>query len=189
MSTPKNSRAALEDATKAGYSIETDIRLYDNNLIISHDAEISGEEVRLDTVNFADSSVALNIKSDGLVTHVKSWFSSRLLDGTFVFDGSIPEMYKYLQHSIPHALRLSEFESELPWIPNYIWLDAFTIDWWLNDQKVVDIIKNSKVIIVSPELHGRDPRRVWDFILEDINNFLDVSFCTDRPNDLWELAQ
>jgi glycerophosphoryl diester phosphodiesterase len=189
INTPNNSKLALERASKAGYSIETDIRLLGNKLVISHDAEFSGKEVCLDTLNFADSSVALNIKSDGLVTHVKSWLSGRLLDGTFVFDGSIPEMYKYSQHSIPHALRLSEFEPELPWMPSHIWLDAFTKDWWLTNQKVLNIIKNNKVTIVSPELHGRDPRCVWDFILDNINDFLDVSFCTDRPNDLWKFAQ
>lgn len=189
ISTPSNSKPALERASIDGYSIETDIRLLGNKLVIHHDAEFSGEEVSLDTLNIGDSSVALNIKSDGLVSHVKSWLSGRLLDGTFVFDGSIPEMYKYSQHSIPHALRLSEFESELPWMPSHIWLDAFTKDWWLSNQKVLDTIKNNKVTIVSPELHGRDPRRVWDFILGNINDFLDVSFCTDRPNDLWKLAQ
>ncbi len=187
--TPKNSKTSLEAAVTAGFSIETDIRLYNNNLVISHDADLSGEEVCLNAVIIEDKSIALNIKSDGLLTYVESWLRNKAKENIFVFDGSIPEMYKYSQSLIPHALRLSEFETELPWIPNIIWLDSFTHDWWLNDLKVIDILKQNKVVIVSPELHGRDPRRVWDFILGSISDYPDLSFCTDYPYELWDLVK
>jgi glycerophosphoryl diester phosphodiesterase len=36
-----NSKAALEKASKMGFSIETDIRLFANQLVVSHDAELS----------------------------------------------------------------------------------------------------------------------------------------------------
>ena len=89
-----NSKAALENASQLGFSVETDIRLFRNQLVVSHDAELLGNEVPLNSFNLSNTSVALNLKSDGLLNYVKDWFASRAPDGSFVFDGSIPEMYR-----------------------------------------------------------------------------------------------
>lgn len=180
-----NSKVALEKASQLGFSVETDIRLFANQLVVSHDAELSGNEDLLNSLNLGSTSVALNLKSDGLLKYVEDWFASRELDGSFVFDGSIPEMYRYQQHSIPHALRLSEFEPELSWIPNYIWLDAFESDWWLKSKSMRKSLETLPVVIVSPELHGRDPRATWDFVADNFERLFKVSICTDRPHELW----
>ena len=89
-----NSKVALENASQLGFSVETDMRLFKNQLVVSHDAELSGNEVLLNSLNLSNTSVALNLKSDGLLNYVKDWFASRAPDSSFVFDGSIPEMYR-----------------------------------------------------------------------------------------------
>ena len=93
-------------------------------------------------------------------------------------------MYQFNKLGIPHALRLSEFEKSLPWKSAVIWLDAFTSDWWIKDRSIRSQIRDSKVVVVSPELHGRDPRAVWDFLAKQrLAGNINFAICTDRPTE------
>jgi hypothetical protein len=106
------------------------------------------------------STFALNLKEDGLqecIIRERDWIETT---NSFVFDGSIPEMYRYHKLGIPHALRISEFEKTLPWKSNALWLDSFYEDWWIDDSSVDKLMEDSNTIVVSPELHGRDARFV-----------------------------
>ena len=45
---------------------------------------------------------------------------------------------------------MPEYEKELPWNPDYIWLDAFNDDWWIKDAKIRKLMDQTPTIIVSP---------------------------------------
>jgi len=44
-------------------------------------------------------------------------------------------------------------------------------------------------VIVSPELHGRDPDRVWGYFLKSVDEGKNLYICTDFPDRLVELGQ
>jgi hypothetical protein len=178
----QNSLQSFESAQNFGFSVETDIRYSEGRAVICHDLAVEAELPHLDLLTGFTNSFALNIKEDGLQSffvNMRSWIE---MTNSFVFDGSVPEMFKYLEIGISHALRLSEFEKTIPWQSGHIWLDSFYEDWWLEDKEAFKVFEGSQVVVVSPELHGRDPRFVWDFLSnERTKGRFDFSICTDRP--------
>jgi hypothetical protein len=62
-----------------------------------------------------------------------------------------------------------------------VWLDAFRDDWY--DHEVISnhLARGRRVCIVSPELHGRDPQRVWSEIGRRFSGETGVMLCTDWP--------
>lgn len=183
-----NSTQSLENAFLHGYGIETDIRDLDGVLVISHDPCKGSEYDGFDKFLKKENRIAINIKSDGLVPLLESARDSINTSRSFVFDCSFPELLKFKRAGIDHAIRISEFEKELSWEPNYIWLDAFESDWWLNDKTTLDLIGKIPTVVVSPELHKRDHSKVWQKVLELRSTGLDISVCTDFPNQLAALA-
>ena len=181
---PANSAASLNDAILHGFGIETDIRDQNSELVISHDPCTDKEYERFGQFLSQDSRIAINVKSDGLLTKLEPMRSLIIDSKSFVFDCSFPELLRFKRAGIPHAIRISEFERELFWEPNYIWLDAFESDWWLEDAATLKIIEKIPTVIVSPELHRRDFRKVWDKALMLRSSGSEISVCTDFPNEL-----
>jgi hypothetical protein len=178
----KNSLNALLLAVNNGYAIETDIRDFRNSVVISHDPVTNNPEINLSQLVALNSKFALNIKSDGLLPLIPDMLKSNL--NYFFFDGSIPELYKYRQAGFNTAVRLSEFEPDLPWQSPRIWLDSFESDWWLAGSLLEKYSENAEVIVVSPELHGRDNSKVWDFVRTEIHGGnTNISICTDFPRE------
>ena len=181
-----NTLKAIGDACLNDFSIETDLRSSENEVYISHDVSNSEELLSLKSLSNLKCQFALNIKQDGLgslLEQSRDWISET---DSFLFVGSIPEMIKIKNSGFRHALRLSEHEQYLPWTPDYIWLDSFNSEWWLNNLEVEKLIKDSetKVVVVSPELHGREKRFAWDYLANlTQNNFNNVSICTDFPRE------
>ena len=178
----QNSLNSFLHASENGFAIETDVRSFKGNAYVSHDSIDNTDTTSFEELIKLTTTFALNIKEDGLQNFfvgVRSWMEA---SNSFVFDGSMPEMYRYRELGINHALRLSEFERTIPWHSGYIWLDSFREDWWLKDKSLLEILEGSQVVVVSPELHGRDPRFVWDFLgTESAKGRFDFSICTDRP--------
>ena len=180
----QNSRQSIEAARLFGYGVETDFRSKSNSLVISHDPYGDSTPLAVDEIDFADIPVALNIKEDGLQSLVREFHPWITETNSFVFDGSLPEMHRYQKAGIPHALRLSEYERTIPWNSGHIWLDSFHEDWWIKDRDLEKFLEGSRIVVVSPELHGRDPRFVWDHLQnESSKGKIDFSICTDRPLD------
>lgn len=128
---------------------------------------------------------ALNLKCDGLSAEIGTHLDLLLKKGSFVFDGSIPEMLRYRRESIPLALRLSEFERDLAWDSDTLWLDSFESDWWLEDPQFLLEMHDKTIVIVSPEIHGRDPVKVWNFLAENWKNTkVKFAICTDEPHEV-----
>jgi hypothetical protein len=195
-----NSYPALTRALEAGFGIETDLRDFAGRVVISHDppgpaAPEFSTLLRLwADLGLEQPRLALNVKSDGLLsllTPSASWLVHRR---HFFFDMSFPQLLSYVRDKRPVALRVSEFEPaplelirQLS-IDRLFWLDGFESDWWLHDPVIDAACTNSHVWVVSPEIHGRDPERVWAWFKAMVEKGHDVHICTDRPFDVVEVC-
>lgn len=180
----QNSKPAIENAFSLGFGVETDIRSFLGSLVISHDPIMSSENL----VGWEISNgnrFALNLKEDGLVKSLnfhKDWIAS---SSSFLFDGSLPQMYLAWKSEVPHALRVSEYEKEVPWSSEFLWIDGFETDWWIDDKFVMSLTSTTHCVFVSPELHGRDHHRAFDWFAKMKSNMVfDFSVCTDFPEEL-----
>ena len=176
----QNSYEAINEAFERGFGVETDIRLFSNQIVLSHDPVNLDLAPPLRSILAKENLVALNIKMDGLL----SFLDLQILESSnyFFFDGSIPEIFRYKQAGLRVACRLSEFEAELPWDSPIIWLDSFLSDWWTEGDILPRLSENAFVVIVSPELHGRDYRHAWDVLANEITrDNPNLAICTDFP--------
>jgi hypothetical protein len=180
----QNSSEAIREAVLSGFSVETDLRDYQGEIVLSHDPVTHHPELKLIDLLDLGASFALNIKSDGLfsmVTEEVSFWVDQT--SSFFFDGSFPDLFRYHQASLPIAYRLSEYETipELDPI-SMLWIDGLDSDWWIGNKSIIEENRNSKIIFVSPELHGRDPKLAWLFLREARKEgYLNVNICTDFP--------
>lgn len=192
--THPNSLKALTSAWEEGFGIETDLRDYQNQIVISHDSP-NGDEAKLQTLllelhskkTHPDQVFAANIKSDGLEKLIVAadWGNINY----FAFDMSFPTLYKFWNLNIPISVRLSEFEVEDLKLSSYFsitryWLDLFESDWFIQLDTLPWLVPDSEVFVVSPELHGRDPLEVWKWSKHQINNGVNIKICTDKPFEL-----
>lgn len=182
----KNQRIAFERSVEMSFGIETDVRDSHGTLVISHDIP-SGNDITLieflDIVGDSSIPLAMNIKSDGLVSHVKAAMEKKKIQNWFAFDMSIPDMRGYVQHNLPIFTRVSELE-KIPILLNEsigIWLDEFHSTWYSPDN-INQFLSNGKyVCIVSPELHGRNHIQTWH-MLKSLSLHPNLMLCTDFPD-------
>src|SRR5207253_10360528 len=128
--------------------------------------------------------LALNVKADGLQQLLPPLLARHTVTNWFVFDMSVPDALGWLRIGAPTFTRQSEVEPN----PAYyepaagVWLDAFDGEWW--DAGVIGrhLAVGKRVCVVSPELHGRDPRSAWDALVV-FRSDPRVMLCTDRPED------
>jgi hypothetical protein len=182
----KNTKAAFDRTVADGFGTETDVRDLAGKLVVAHDPPKGGEIPWADVVAQFDGtglSLAVNIKADGLAPMLKAVFEPTTIPW-FAFDMSGPETIRYAKEGLPFYTRHSDIEPEpvLYGQADGVWLDAFHSEWF--DANVVKrhLAAGKRVCIVSPELHGRDPRPVWDWLI-DIAGEAGVTLCTDRPQD------
>ena len=185
----QNTQASFKMAIEYGYGIETDIRDKNGQIVISHDLP-RGKVLKLkDLLNLyvkksSNSTLALNIKSDGLQTELVKLIRQYDIKNYFIFDMSIPENIKYLKTSLEIYARLSEYEKNYK---NFnckgLWIDQFNSD-WVKPKKIIHLLKSKKkVCLVSSELHNRHKGQLWNMILENnINKYNNFMLCTDFPN-------
>lgn len=178
----QNTKKSIESARAAGFGVETDFRSINGNLYLAHDPLLLNTGCEVISINFNEVSTAINIKEDGLLSHLSEFIQNNNQLHSFVFDGSIPEMVKARKMNIPHALRMSEFEREVPWRSPYLWIDGFESEWWLDLNNIPKLSKNHFLVFVSPELHGREFQKSWNY-LKKLNVLIESNFgiCTDRP--------
>lgn len=173
--------ASLDAALTHGFAIETDVRDQYGEMVISHDPCDHMRRDAFDKGLAGRGRIAVNIKSDGLLPHIVQLREYLVEYHSFIFDCSFPQILQFKNLSIPHALRISEYEKELPWKPDFIWLDAFESDWWVGDSCVRKMMDSIPTVIVSPELHGRDNHKVWEIYSKLTNEIEEISICTDFP--------
>ena len=179
-----NSELSIRNAIRDGLSVETDIRDLNGEIVISHDPCVGDKYKRFSEFVDESSRIAINVKSDGLAERLQEYAVPIRASKSFIFDCSFPELLRYKRAGIPHAIRMSEYERELAWVPDYIWLDCFESDWWLEETSILEVMKETPTIVVSPELHGRKQIEVWQRVIQLRSEGLDLSVCTDLPTEL-----
>ncbi len=186
-----NSYESFVHAFESGYGIETDFRDFNGQLVVSHDPPTTNNFVAADDFfklasQYPHLPLALNIKADGLQMLVKEYLEQYQLSNYFVFDMSVPDMYRYQTNNIIFYTRKSEFETT-PYLMDKasgIWLDAFVTEWYEKDELEKLLLLNKKIAIVSADLHKRNYSTQWDIILavKDNIGFQNLLLCTDYPD-------
>jgi hypothetical protein len=181
----QNSQNALESARDSDFGLETDFRSANQKLAISHDPMLWANPVLVSTLRIQNVAIALNIKEDGLAYQLKEFLSLHPNPYSFIFDGSIPEMKKIRDAGLPHALRLSEYENEIPWKTDFLWIDGFNSEWWIESPAIDALFKTHFLVFVSPELHNRPHKNAWKYFKDmSSKGFKNFGVCTDFPQNL-----
>lgn len=187
-----NSLASLRGAVTAGFGLETDLRDYKGDVVISHDIHYT-DPLRLSAFLELLSGeltsgqyLALNIKSDGLQGPLLGSLKAFDIRNYFLFDMSLPEAIKYLREAANVFTRQSEYEQSPSFYEkaNGVWLDEFHGHWITSETIEGHIANGKKVAIVSPELHGRDYAAEWEDYRK-VCSRVDPDYlmiCTDFPD-------
>lgn len=162
----ENQLLYLFNAVKQGYGVETDLRRAPcGRLIISHDpAEwdpLNDAKLILRNLILKDAFIALNIKEEGMAEDLVKIIQPHHMRG-FVFDfelwcsNAAEEKVAYLNAGFNIANRLSDRNTHIDGLGQYIWLDEMDQSGSVDLNKIFDMGWSVKEIIyVSPELHGR----------------------------------
>lgn len=193
----QNTLGSINAALVEGFGVEIDVRDQSGQLIISHDPPVNINYPKLEELAQLISNselrksqlLALNVKSDGFTKLLEPTSSKVFQISHFWFDMSFPESIQMRKAGYPVASRVSElepFDKVLMKRTNsqYVWLDSFVNDWWSLElvSELTEI--GLHTVIVSPELHGRDPEAVWSLFSKMAKGGLSVSICTDHPYDV-----
>lgn len=185
----RNTRQAFCRSWELGFGLETDVRDLNGALVISHDPPKMGcqtlDEFLSDYERLGKkSTLALNIKSNGLTLGLMAALAAHEVENYFVFDMSVPDTVPYLRHGASVYARLSEYEPEVAFLPEVIgiWVDMFEND-WLAEADLDDLARYDKrLCLVSPELHRRNHREFWQRLRRTkLSRSETVSLCTDFP--------
>ena len=186
----QNTARAFRRSWAAGWGVETDLRDLDGRVVVSHDPPRRGSGLlALDELLAAWSSsgartrLALNIKADGLAVPVaKALADHGATTSAFVFDMSVPDQLAHARTGVEVYARWSELEAPvLSAGVSGLWLDAFTDDaWWSADAVREHLGAGRRVVVVSPELHGRQPAACWERLRRaELHRAEGVGLCTD----------
>ena len=94
-------------------------------------------------------------------------------------------MLKIKEAGLPHALRLSEHEKEIPWKTEFLWVDGLNSEWWIDSPLVAQLFSSHFLVFVSPELHGRSHQEAWNHFKNLTENGVkNFGVCTDFPEKL-----
>lgn len=182
--------AAFERSFKNGLGLETDVRDYKGQLVVSHDIP-NENSISMETFLNLYKSIgdnlylALNIKSDGLQSVLSDLIQQFEVKNYFVFDMSVPDGLNYLRKNMNVFTRQSEFETT----PSFyneaegVWLDEFNSHWITDEVIKKHLMAEKKICIVSPELHGRSYNEEWR-MYKKIEQELKpeaMMLCTDFP--------
>lgn len=191
----KNSRVAFERSFSLDFGIETDIRDFNSELVISHDIADQHCMKLSELLDIREKynntlPLALNIKADGLQYKLNLLLEEYNIKNYFVFDMSMPETLQYLKHNIVFFTRESEYEKFpiLYYEASGVWLDEFK-EHWINEQTIKEHLNNNKQIcIVSPELHKIEHRDRWQYYkkMEKTLMVKNLMICTDFPEEAKE---
>lgn len=186
----KNTALAFSKSFDFGFGVETDIRDYSGNLVISHDIPESRSILRLDEFfkviseynNSHEMTLALNIKADGLANKIKDMIGVYNNLDYFFFDMSVPDTKEYIKKDLPFFSRVSEVEKNPVWLESAkgVWLDSFDSVWFDLSEIYHFLDLGKKVCVVSSELHGRNYEELWR-LLKPLKNVNEIMLCTDEP--------
>jgi len=201
----KNSVTAIIKALEHGFGVETDLRDYKGEIVISHDMA-TGESIPFkEYLRIAQSKGllgqgllwALNIKADGLERPLAGILQEfNLLQESFVFDMSIPTAVQFVKNcpEIRLCSRISDVEPEIaPFFlekSQYIWVDSF-----YGEKVPFQVLKQmqesgKRIVFVSDELHRRaNYRDYWQSLKNSFINTEGLYLCSDYPLEAVEFFQ
>lgn len=184
----RNTMEAFRKCVSLGIGTETDFRDYCRKLVISHNA---ADENCPDAVDFFElyagskSTLALNVKADGMQELLKPLLIKYQINNYFCFDMSIPDLLGYIEYGINFFVRESEYEgiNSLYHAADGVWMDGFIGDEWITVERVLYHRRNNKrVCIVSSDLHKREHKELWNRIKDEkITSDNNIILCTDYP--------
>lgn len=196
---PQNSPESFLRALNKGYGIETDVRDYQGQAIISHDPYVPSSEqthpftlddfLTLYNQSGSTAPLALNIKADGLQSLCREALNRHTIDTrrVFFFDMSLPDSLGYLKQSLPCYTRYSDEEQAPLFLDRAagVWVDGF-----YKDPTAIPTLEtlchlDRPLCFVSPELHGRphqDAWHLWQHFFKDRQDH-SLMLCTDYPDD------
>ena len=184
-----NTLSALKKSMDNNFGIETDIRDFNKELVISHDMPDK------DSIKLTDFfslycqfnepfPLALNIKADGLQKKLEFLLKEYNIRNYFFFDMSIPDTLNYLKKGLNVFMRQSEYEKERIFYKDIIgvWLDSFENIWFTKELILEHLNNGKKVCIVSEELHNRPYLELWELIKKwELHKNNQILLCTDFP--------
>lgn len=193
----KNTEAAFIRSFQLDLGTETDLRDFNNEIVISHDipdASCMTFQHMLElykTHTRTSPPLALNVKADGLQEKVKETLEKMDIKNYFFFDMALPDSLAYYKRDLNAFVRYSEYETlnALYDISEGVWLDGFEKD-VVEENLVQKILSDGKkVCIVSPELHKRDHLESWEKYKKFNDKLLSSPYliiCTDYPEECME---
>lgn len=187
----KNTPAAFDRSFSSGYGTETDFRDCLERLVISHDpaphdALPADDFFAMHRAINPTLPLALNIKADGLQAMILAQVQAHDIQNYFVFDMAIPDALGYVRHGMRVFTRQSELEPEPAFYDEAVgvWLDAFYGEWHDDATLARHLDAGKQVCIVSPELHKREHRHLWDRLhAGPASSHPGVMLCTDFPDE------
>jgi hypothetical protein len=207
---PSNSLEALSFSLKRLNGIETDVRDQNNHLVISHDLPEEESLLLEDLFSFyrrfkGHTTIALNIKCDGLSFLLSNLIERYQIKSYFTFDMSLPETIKYCQAGLNFFLRYSDLEQSPMKATPFLYskcsgvvVDQFNYELplVLKYRFVTKLLDDNKSIcIISPELHFKNESNnsqldVWSQykklfceMIEKGYSLEKVFLCTDYPEE------
>jgi len=187
----QNSVVAFERSLSSGFGIETDIRDYRGELVISHgvadDNSMKLEQFFQIYNNYQENlPLALNVKADGLQEKLKALIEKYRIKNYFVFDMSLPEGLNYLKHQFNTFTRQSEYEPAPLFYDKAcgVWADCFHKD-WIDEKTIQKHLKaGKKIAFISPEIHKREPHNFWKKLAKmPVIKSKNMILCTDLPEE------
>jgi hypothetical protein len=158
----RNTLEALQ-STPAALGVEFDVRSRGDRLVVTHDPFTDGPDLQDWLEGYQHAFAVVNVKEEGLEERLEELLQARgVVQWTFL-DQSFPFLVRTLRRGERRcAVRVSEYESvrtalALPVRPDWVWLDSFTGGWPPASELAELQSHGYRVMVVSPELQGRDP--------------------------------
>lgn len=185
----KNTVESFRLALVHGFGIETDIRDFNGQLVISHDVPsascITFKEFMSVVREYPFQTLSLNIKSDGLQQLAKQDIDN--YSEYFFFDMAVPDALGFMKNDLIFYTRYSDIESQPCLIAEAagIWLDNFSSNTLDIDALECFLGMDKKVVLVSPELHGYEYIQYWNqlqkYLKSNPKKVRYIGICTDEP--------
>ena len=188
-----NSISLLKKTPKK-YGVEIDVRSFHSNLILNHDPKNSGDKLIDYLSKYKHGTIIFNIKEAGIEYEVISLAKKFKIKSYFLLDVEHPFIIKSKKSIKKNlAVRFSEFEpielsNKFKKFTEWMWID--TVNKLPINKNNLNIIKNFKTCLVSPERWNRkkDIKKYLKFF--KINNYMPDAVMTDiNCSRIWEKTE